>query len=92
MLDPITSSAKDITPEALKQQSSPAVLTALEKRIIDLEKRLFFSEKLFNFSASATAPSYTPKNFAEQFAVYDTGAVRGIHIYINGNWRTVVLT
>lgn len=39
-----------------------------------------------------TAPTFTPKNFYEQIQFYDTGGVRRLYLYINGDWRYVVLT
>ncbi len=64
----------------------------IEKRIENLEKRLYYVEKLKTHSTVATVPTWTPRTFQEMFEVYDTGIERGIHIYINGNWRTEILT
>jgi hypothetical protein len=38
------------------------------------------------------APTFTPKNFLEQIQFYDTGGVRRLYLYINGNWRYITLT
>lgn len=38
------------------------------------------------------APTDTPKNFYDSIRFYDTGGVRRLYLYINGDWRYVVLT
>lgn len=38
------------------------------------------------------APTDTPKNFYESIRFYDTGGVRRLYLFINGDWRYVVLT
>ena len=38
------------------------------------------------------APTLTPKNFYEQIQFYDSGGVRRLYLYINGDWRYVTLT
>lgn len=40
----------------------------------------------------ATAPTFTPKNFLEQFVLYESGATRRLYVYINRTWRYVALT
>ncbi|HCJ67561.1 MAG TPA: hypothetical protein DHV62_09670 [Elusimicrobia bacterium] len=67
-------------------------IAELKRRLEVLEKRMYFNEKLFTYSTVATVPNWKPKTFIEQFAVYDTGAERGVHIYIKDNWRTEILT
>ena len=62
----------------------------LEERIESLEQRIFYSEKLNEVLTSA--PAYSPKTFAQQFAIYDTGGVRRLYVYINGSWRLITAT
>jgi hypothetical protein len=38
------------------------------------------------------APTFKPKNFAEQIQFYDDATNRRIYLYINGSWRYVALT
>lgn len=40
----------------------------------------------------STAPTVTPRNFIEQFVVYENGATVRIYIYVGDTWRYVALT
>lgn len=51
-----------------------------------------FMEVLRIKKHSSIAPTYTPKNFFEQFYFYDDGANRYLYIYINNAWRKTSLT
>jgi len=42
--------------------------------------------------AVSATPTYTPKNFLEQFVLYESGATRRLYIYVNRSWRYVALT
>lgn len=39
-----------------------------------------------------SAPTFTPKNYLEQFQLYDDGVDRRLYIYINGTWRFSALS
>lgn len=53
---------------------------------------VFLEAMRVNKKHLVTAPTFTPKNFYEQIQFYDTGGVRRLYLYINGDWRYVVLT
>ena len=40
----------------------------------------------------STTPEFVPKNFLEAFLPFDDGVDRGVHIYINNNWRKITAT
>lgn len=40
----------------------------------------------------SSAPTSTPKNFAEQIQFYENGSTRRIYCYVNGTWRYAALT
>ena len=56
----------------------------------EIEKRLFFDEKLNEVFTSA--PTYIPKTFKEQFCFYKVGAERRLYVYIDGTWSYEILT
>tara|TARA_B100000508_G_C11460132_1_gene278814 strand:- start:2271 stop:2555 length:285 start_codon:yes stop_codon:yes gene_type:complete len=37
-------------------------------------------------------PTYTPKNFLQQFVLYESGATRRLYVYMNGGWYYETLT
>lgn len=39
-----------------------------------------------------SAPTFTPKNFYDSIQFYDTGGVRRLYLFVNNDWRYVVLT
>ena len=39
-----------------------------------------------------TAPTFRPRNFAQQIQFYDDGTARRIYFYVNGTWRYNALT
>jgi hypothetical protein len=40
----------------------------------------------------STAPTATPKNLLDQFAIYENGATRRLYVYVGGTWRYTALT
>ena len=40
----------------------------------------------------SAVPTYTPKNFLQQFVFYESGATRRLYIYLNGGWYYASLT
>lgn len=40
----------------------------------------------------SSAPAFTPKTWADCFQPFDDGVNRGLHIFINGTWRTITAT
>lgn len=66
------------------------LIKQLEERIESLERRTFYSEKLNE--VFDTAPTYIPKTFKEQFALYKNGAEYRLYVYISGSWKYEILT
>lgn len=40
----------------------------------------------------STAPTFTPRSFAEQIQFYENGATYRLYVYVNATWRYVALT
>ena len=60
----------------------------IEESIISLIGKFSEAEKTLRHGSSA--PAYVPKNFFEQFFVYESGTVRRLYVYVNATW--VLLT
>jgi hypothetical protein len=87
-----------MTEQELKQQkaagnvtpSQPEEIPKLEKTdslIPDFEMYLAILETLQRPKRHLTAaPSFVPRNFAEQIQISDDGTDKKLHVYINGAW------
>ena len=40
----------------------------------------------------SAVPTYVPKNFLQQFVLYESGATRRLYVYMNGGWYYASLT
>lgn len=52
----------------------------------------FLLRQPIRHATTTTAPTFVPKNWAECFQAFDDGVDRGLHVYINGTWRTITAT
>lgn len=43
-------------------------------------------------TSTNSVPTYTPKNFFEQFVLYDDGTNQRLYVYINGGWMYASLS
>jgi hypothetical protein len=39
-----------------------------------------------------SVPTFTPKNFLQQFVLYENGGTNRLYVYMNGGWHYVTLT
>ena len=63
----------------------------------ELDERTISTNRLFfeTYKAKqpvASAPTAIPKNFYEQFQIYENGATKRLYIYVGTTWRYVALT
>lgn len=61
-----------------------------EDEIVDV--RDAFNMLIKNIKTQSTVPTYTPRNYKEQFVFYDDGSNQRLYIYINNSWKYTALS
>lgn len=74
-----------------KAPEAPAA-TSLPEDVDQNQLQVFIQALRMVKRPLTAAPTATPKNFLQQFEVYDTGGVRRLYVYVGATWRYVVLT
>ena len=68
---------------------------SIADKIKEQESRFYNTKLMENYDIkepSDVVPTDPPKNFFEQFYLYENGATIRLYIYINGTWRYSALT
>ena len=80
---------KDVTPQ---ETTTPAALSDLLKDIDANQLQVLIQLLRATKRPTDTAPTATPQNFIQQFALYENGATIRLYVWVNGTWRYAGLT